>query len=183
MSTYTILERNKTKTRIYCKCLCQCGQEFTRREDYIKQSEKHHKPISCGCINRTLHKKGKNHPGWVGYGDLSGQYFSTIKHRAQNKKKTKLFPNGIPFEITIEYAWQLFEKQNGKCAISGADLYLAQSTSTRPHQTASLDRIDSTKGYIEGNVQWVHKNINLMKNTIPEEDFINWCKLVCAHNS
>ncbi len=41
--------------------------------------------------------------------------------------------------------------------------------------TASLDRINSNFGYIEGNVQWIHKLLNNTKNKMHNEDFINWC--------
>lgn len=44
--------------------------------------------------------------------------------------------------------------------------------------TASLDRIVSTKGYVEGNVQWVCKMVNIMKNVYDQEDFINMCKKI-----
>lgn len=47
--------------------------------------------------------------------------------------------------------------------------------------TASLDRIDSAKGYVEGNVQWVHKRINLMKGTLSEKDFIAFCQMVVTY--
>lgn len=48
--------------------------------------------------------------------------------------------------------------------------------------TVSLDRIDSNIGYIEGNVQWIHKALNNTKNTMPNDEFINWCKLVAENN-
>lgn len=38
--------------------------------------------------------------------------------------------------------------------------------------------IDSTKVYTIDNVQWVHKNINIMKWDISQEEFINWCGLI-----
>lgn len=44
--------------------------------------------------------------------------------------------------------------------------------------TASLDRIDSTKGYTLDNIQWVHKHINVMKMDLDQEYFIKLCKLV-----
>ena len=44
--------------------------------------------------------------------------------------------------------------------------------------TASLDRIDSSKGYVEGNVQWVHKMINMSKQQYSQEEFIDMCKAV-----
>jgi len=47
--------------------------------------------------------------------------------------------------------------------------------------TASLDRIDSSKGYVRGNIQWVHIAINFMKHSLPEEEFIRWCCLVAQY--
>ena len=48
--------------------------------------------------------------------------------------------------------------------------------------TYSIDRIDSSKGYIVGNVQWIHKTINQMKWNSSQEEFIEFCKAVAAHN-
>ena len=44
--------------------------------------------------------------------------------------------------------------------------------------TASLDRIDSNKGYVEGNVQWVHVDVNYMKLDYDQDYYINICRLI-----
>lgn len=44
--------------------------------------------------------------------------------------------------------------------------------------TASFDRIDSSEGYTQGNVQWVHTMVNMCKNKYPQVDFIQMCKAV-----
>jgi hypothetical protein len=44
--------------------------------------------------------------------------------------------------------------------------------------TASLDRINSKKGYTKDNVQWVHKWINFMKQDLDEEEFITFCEAI-----
>lgn len=44
--------------------------------------------------------------------------------------------------------------------------------------TASLDRKDSTKGYVPGNTQWVHLVINDMKSDFSQQEFVDWCTLV-----
>ena len=46
------------------------------------------------------------------------------------------------------------------------------------HQKISDSMIDSTKGYIVGNIQWVHKDINIMKNDLDLDSFIYYCRLV-----
>ena len=48
--------------------------------------------------------------------------------------------------------------------------------------TASLDRIDSTRGYTVDNIQWIHKDLNRMKWNLPNDYFINICTLVANHN-
>lgn len=48
-------------------------------------------------------------------------------------------------------------------------------------QTASLDRIDSSKGYIEGNIQWIHKELNWLKNDLDEMVLVDWCEKITRH--
>jgi hypothetical protein len=43
------------------------------------------------------------------------------------------------------------------------------------NSTASLDRIDSKKGYTTDNIRWVHTMVNMCKNKYREEDFIKMC--------
>jgi hypothetical protein len=49
--------------------------------------------------------------------------------------------------------------------------------------TASLDRIDSSKGYIKTNVQWVHKKVNKMKQDTSVDEFKHYCKLICEYQT
>lgn len=106
------------------------------------------------------------------YYDLSISYWKTIEQRAKEKK--------LDFNLTREYIWGLFIEQNRKCNISGLDITLVKSEHHLLflEQTASLDRIDSSKGYIIGNVQWLHKDINRLKWNLSEEKLFELCKSV-----
>ncbi len=86
----------------------------------------------------------------------------------------------IQFSVSTEYLWELFCRQNGKCALTNISLELPESSWDVKHGvgTASLDRIDSSVGYIEGNVQWVHKEINMMKQDLTQTHFVEMCRLV-----
>jgi len=86
----------------------------------------------------------------------------------------------LTVSIDRQYIWRLFQKQKGLCALTGVKLQFAalESNEHKHTQTASLDRIDSTKGYIKGNVQWVHKNIQSMKMDMSQTEFIAWCNKV-----
>jgi hypothetical protein len=79
----------------------------------------------------------------------------------------------------FQHAWDLFLKQNKKCVLSG--LPIEFKARRKGHNTASLDRINSNEGYVDGNVQWVHKDINWMKNTFSQQHFVDMCKKVADH--
>jgi hypothetical protein len=151
----------------YWNVRCDCGVEKTVQTTALVR----HKIVSCGCWNRN-----KN---WQGCGDLSKKYWTRTIQSAKKRN--------ISFEITMNYAWDLFQKQNGKCAISNKDIVMDRNLSWNyckgeHKQTASLDRIDPTQGYCVGNVQWVHVVLNKMKSDMSQSDFIEWCKCVTKNN-
>ena len=48
--------------------------------------------------------------------------------------------------------------------------------------TFSLDRINSAKGYHHDNVQWVGASVNLAKNILPDDEFVEMCRAVARHH-
>lgn len=151
------------KRRFY-KAVCECGGSIELPGDSIKYG----KTSSCGCLKWQF---GPNNPKWGGHGEISGNYWDHILRGAKNRSYI--------VTVTIEDAWDLFLKQNRKCALSG--LSLTFGVLKEEEKTASLDRIDSKDGYTLENVQWVHKDINRMKQHFNESRFINLCKIVANH--
>ncbi len=45
-------------------------------------------------------------------------------------------------------------------------------------KTISIDRIDSSKGYVRGNVQLVCWVVNQMKNDLTNDELTEWCTKV-----
>lgn len=90
---------------------------------------------------------------------------------------------GIHIGIDWQFAKDLLNNQGWMCSLSGVPITLPKSWKDYREngKTASLDRIDSSLGYIPGNVQWVHKSINQMKWDFPQSEFIEFCKLVAKH--
>ena len=79
----------------------------------------------------------------------------------------------IDCSVTLEDLYKVLQKQNFKCAYTGIDLQVVDTP--KGESNASVDRIDSDKGYEIGNVQWVYKPINIMKNGLSDSDFKNLC--------
>lgn len=104
-------------------------------------------------------------------GELGDTYFSRVRDGALKRN--------LEFLVTKQYLWDLFLKQDRKCKLSGVDLKFTPTQRSRPEcQTASLDRIDSSKGYTENNVQWIHKDVNEMKMDRTDLRFLSWCKII-----
>lgn len=72
-------------------------------------------------------------------------------------------------------------EQDRKCVFTGKTLTMRGKRNGQYEGTASLDRIDSSKGYIEGNVQWIHKELQHMKRNLEDSEFIRICEEVAAH--
>lgn len=142
------------------KCLCDCG-EYTELSTAVLTKGR---VRSCGCLNT---KSGNEHHGWKGYGEISASMWKQIKSCASSRD--------LQINLSIEYLWDLFNKQNKQCALSGVLLTFGKK---KQGITASLDRIDSSIGYIESNVQWVHKDINKMKSDFNQSYFIKLCEYV-----
>lgn len=186
----------KDKNRDHCRghylveCL-KCGRQRYSRSDILK-SEKTTKCKMChnkSNYKKLVEEKKIDHKGYSighqGTGGLSKTWVLThVKYRALKR--------GIEFnesEMNTKFLWDLFLKQDRKCALTGVTLKLGstlkgQSSTYNGNchpdikNIASLDRIDSNRGYTKDNVQWVLREINSMKSNYKQEDFINFCKLV-----
>lgn len=118
-------------------------------------------------------KQCGKHPNFRGCGDIYRNYWTKLQKNAKDRR--------LDFTITIEEGWEIFLAQGGKCALSGVEIVFERSKGAAAEKTASLDRIDSTKGYVPGNVQWVHKTVNKLKGNFVESDLIRLCKLIAEY--
>lgn len=165
---FKLIERSKRKG--YWLSEHKCGRIYEFRTTQITNQ------IFCkGCINEYhSNNKGFNHKSWKGFGELSSDLYTTIKLNAKDRN--------LDFDLDIEYLWNLFLEQDRKCSLSGLDIHLNSKCVEKKFKTATLDRIDSNIGYIKGNVQWLHRDINKMKNNFPEKYFIKLCELIYKKN-
>lgn len=124
-----------------------------------------------GCLScRKSSGFGSSSPNWQGGRFVPRSVLTKAKKRVRKSGKE------IPFNLDIEHLDEIWEKQEGKCVYTGVPLKFANAASS--NATASLDRIDSSKGYEYGNVQFVHKDANIMKMDFSSERFIEVCKMV-----
>ena len=114
---------------------------------------------------------------WVINNKKYPEYISSTRKKIYSNFKAKAKSRKIPFEISIEEVLKLLDKQKYRCALTNEPLEIDMDP-----KNGSLDRIDSSLGYIRGNVQWVLKDINIMKNQLDEKYFISLCSKVIEHS-
>lgn len=155
------------KVEIICP---SCGEKAYIKNKIILNSirRKHKTYCSKKCADKGV--KEHNSDEYTLFRDM----LSKIKYNAKKKN--------ILVNITLNDLKFLWENCKGTCQLSGQKLLIADTRYKKSHgfSTASVDRKDNTKGYIPGNIWFVHKDINDMKGTLQVDEFIRWCERVAA---
>ena len=149
--------------RFYKPCT-SCGEmQSYLRKNYAEESLRLGK-VCKKCSNRNT---DNSHRDW----------YKNIRISWINKFKTGAETRGIYWKISLDDVAALYEKQNGKCALTGWNIEFPEYGHSQK-APASIDRIDSKKGYTPDNIQLVERKINMMKQQFSQEDFIKTCKAV-----
>lgn len=142
-------------------CLCDCGNTTNVLLNSLMTGHTQ----SCGCSRlESINSK---------IGNITGTWYGSIKRNAESR--------GYKFDLSKEFLNELLIKQNHKCAISGLTIKIEFCRSSKHYYsntTASLDRINNELGYLENNVWFVHKDINIMKKDHDIQYFIELCTTI-----
>jgi hypothetical protein len=153
------IRKNKHKQSII-SCQCECG---TKVEIPCYQLENNTSYNKLQCFQCSHFK---------GYKDVPLQFLTN-----------KICAKNWEVNVDCKFIYDLWNRQNKKCALSGLDISFENVSSIRSYScTASLDRIDSSKPYNKDNVQLVHKHVNIMKNDHNQQYFIKLCQLITNYN-
>lgn len=147
-------------------CRCECGAEKSVPGTALRS----------GATTQCRKCASKDHPGlppkYEAVEGIVGSYLVTLESGAASR--------GYSSVVTMRDLANQWRLQDGKCALTGWELSLKKNGSDSSG-TASVDRIDSTLGYFVGNFQWLHKDINMLKNKYTEDRFFEMCNAVTAH--
>lgn len=135
---------------------CECGNIKWVQACELIDPNRNFKCAKCAAKERGAAQAERN--GKVG--ELTLTRFTKLQRSAERRN--------IEFSVSLEYLSNLYESQNHICAITGRCINSINE--------ASLDRIDSSKGYIEGNVQWVTSQANISKHIMTMEELYQFCR-------
>jgi hypothetical protein len=169
------------KTEVRCEL---CNKLFKKENKEINRCRKrgigNYCSNSCVAKHRNTSmskiywkKQYKKHPNFRGY-TRQDEYspFRTFisKGRGSIKKKG--------CTIDVKYLKTIWEFQNGICPYTGIKMILPKNTleynSTKSLKKGSLYRIESSKGYVEGNLEFVCCGINFAKNNFTKKDMTSF---------
>jgi hypothetical protein len=148
---------NQKKHFKFCQ-VCGTEQRYTTIAELNRAIKNN---VTCRkCAGKSIVEKRK-------YREIPKAWF--------DEKKRKAEARGRSFEIDIKYIWNIYLKQDRKCALSGLPLDFDKESD---NGTVSIDRINNDKGYIKRNIQLLHKDVNYAKWTFNQDYFIKLCKLI-----
>lgn len=159
------------RTCAYLNCydkhtyLCSfCNKEFLTKpmDVWLGRSKGH---LKCSRKNY----RGAKNPRFNGFKEITGLFWRGIKGNAKVRNLT--------LDVSKEDLYNKLIEQNHKCYYTNLDIYISQFNSDK-ETTASVDRLDSNKGYTKDNIVWCHKKVNIMKMNLTVEEFVEFCRLI-----
>lgn len=176
---------NMNKTNVMCEW---CEKRFDKLNKEINRCKKNgfgnYCSRSCSISYRNSimtekfwREQYKKHPTLVGHANNRLDDLSPFKSFL-NSGKASIKKHGV--EVDAKYLKFIWEQQGGKCPYTGISMILPSTTSkhqsTRSLKKASLDRINSSLGYIQGNIEFVCLAINFAKNDRSRKEMIDFIK-------
>lgn len=154
-----------------------CGIEYLKNLSEIKRNKKLGRKNYCSrsCSGKAnskhLLKYTEINKKYLVGGSEPDEFTGLREHLRRVKRRFH------DYDITLEDLLEQWEKQDGICIYSGVKLNHPKDGGTNLTK-ASLDRIDSSKGYIKGNIQFISITCNHAKSDMSHEQMLNFCEMI-----
>jgi hypothetical protein len=164
-------EERGNKGQIKWECVCDCGNKHITSGESLRGG----KSKSCGCNRLTPPNKEKDRELAV----WKQLYKSTIEKRSKKM--------GYKSDISFETFKKISLEKCYYCGLEPSNFATdrnskGKKTSNTIIKYNGIDRIDSTRGYLTGNVVACCKYCNTAKNTMTQKEFKQFIKRVYEYN-
>lgn len=177
---------NRKVTEFKCEnCGCNAVKPSSEYNRNVNSGKKNFCCQSCAASHNNKIREINLSDRWIEH--LNGirpnrrDEFTPFRYTMKCvKQRTK------EYDIDLQYLKELWESQQGVCPYTNLSLVLPEEDYTKDQDIttrASLDRIDSSKGYIKGNVQFIATPINYMKNTMSDQQTRSFLKRISSFTS
>ena len=163
----------------------QCGVKFEKAKgEYVRKAKKGYSEFYCSrsCsakrpenIARMADMRERSPVNITDYsGNKADKYTGIREHLRRVRGR------GKECDLTLDELLFIWEAQKGTCAYTGVNLIHPNYKRAKASNNymASLDRIDSSIGYTASNVQFVSVTVNYMKNTMSEDEVLEFFSII-----
>lgn len=157
-------EHSRQTRQAYWRCRCDCGVEKVVNSSSLKTRHTR----SCGCLIKGRISPNRKQAGYA----AKNLYVTRMRKSAESRN--------LEFNITPERLWELGSQV---CYCCGALPALLNIPKTYNGSVClnGIDRIDSSRGYIEGNCAPCCADCNYMKQEDSLERFLAQVKKIYAY--
>lgn len=150
-------EHDETEPTLFCR---SCKEQLP--ESRFEPQRRNAKRATCTrCKREAVYAKVN--------GDVSAYLQKLWSSLGHNRKK-----QGFDWNVTVDDFVEIYERQGGRCALSGVVLTHYRDGGGAKSFNCSIDRISPQLGYTKKNIQIVAYSVNIMKGTMDEYEFIWW---------
>jgi len=144
----------------------KCKEIKPLSESRTRKHSKTGKPYKCSyCVSCKSKQAIERH-----YSNFKDE--KTFFEFKQNKIKSTSKRRNLEFNLSPGILFELFEKQQRKCFYSDKPLivYKGERENQDLGKFISVDRLDNSKGYVDGNVCLCLNRVNSIKSNLSDEE-------------
>ncbi len=161
----------------------QCGIQFEKDSSEVKRNLQLGRKMFCSrsCVGNhntpiLLEHRNRN-TSHLNPSNRNDEYSKFRKHLRKIRDRD---PNCT---VTLEDMLEVWNNQDGKCIYSKVKLQPSKyKQSNNQIYTLSVDRIDSSLGYIKGNIQFISIAMNHMKNNMSHNETLELIEILKNNN-
>jgi hypothetical protein len=141
-------------------CRCDCGKIVSVMTSSLMRGS----TLSCGCYNSDASSKRFSKPFGVASFNV---LFKSYKYNAEKREKSFCISSDRFYELTKQDCYYCGQEPKNKIKASH------YNEKHGDYIYNGIDRIDSSKGYEEGNVVPCCGTCNIMKMALPQQEFLD----------
>ena len=160
----------------------QCGKDFEKDSSEVKRNLQLGRKMFCSrnCVgnhNTPILLEQQRRTDHLNPANRKDEFSKFRKHLRKIRDRD---PN---CNITLEDMLEIWNQQEGKCVYSKVELQPSKNKqSNNQIYTLSVDRIDSSKGYIKDNIQFISIAMNHMKNNMTHQETLELIEILKNNN-
>lgn len=148
---------------------CRECKEYKNVVEFHTDTTQKYRTFRAQCC-KTCESLRKKEARLAGYEDNVVKVLASVYNGINTR-------SGSNHEMTRGYLLELYNKQLGKCAISGIEMTAKRGKGRFPYNI-SADQITPGGGYTKENVQLVCSQVNMMKGTLPLTELVLICSKI-----